>query len=130
VAKKIKVVFELDPQDVKELIEFGSKGPDTISREELKELVKTGTIRASDYLEDDEVEAFFGIFRKLAKAVSKAGKEVVGKVREYTPVVREKVTDVTRDVLTDTVVVETGTEVVQIISSGSVEEPPPDLPKE
>jgi len=128
--KRIQVVFDMDPADVKQLIEFGSKGPEKISRKELEALAEKGVIRASDYLNDDETEVVFGIFGKIAKAVGKVGGKVVGKVKEYTPVIKEKVVTVVNDIVITTSSDEVGNQIVEIVSSAQADEPDLDLPKE
>lgn len=80
-AHKIRVEFEMDPEDVRELIEAGSKGPIRLCDEEFEKLIEEGTIKASDYLDEKEMAfatEFIG-FKALFKVGSKVGRKVVSK---------------------------------------------------
>ncbi|MCL6590191.1 MAG: hypothetical protein K6U80_09585 [Firmicutes bacterium] len=72
-AKKIKVEFEFDLDEVKALIEAGSKGRKTITEKELEELGKKGAIKAKNYLDE-------GQETQVAGAVSKAVQKTVDKM--------------------------------------------------
>lgn len=54
-ARKIRVEFELDPEDVKKLLASGKKKAKRISTEELEKLGKEGVIKASDYLSQQQI---------------------------------------------------------------------------
>jgi hypothetical protein len=72
--KKIKVEIELSPEQVRELIESGVKGPKCITNEELEKLAEGGLVRAADYLDEAQMtigaELFGGWISKLKKKIS------------------------------------------------------------
>ena len=76
--KKIVVEFEFTPEQVRELIEAGGKGPNKISKDEVLELTKKGTIRASDYLTKDQLDLNASLSLSF---VSKIGKKIVSKAQ-------------------------------------------------
>jgi hypothetical protein len=76
--KKIVVEFEFTPEQVQELIEAGGKGPGKISKDEVLELTKKGTIRASDYLTKDQLDLNASLSLSF---VSKIGKKIVSKAQ-------------------------------------------------
>jgi hypothetical protein len=51
---KIRVEFEMSPEDVKRLLSNGKKKSSKISDEELSRLGKEGAIKASDYLDNTQ----------------------------------------------------------------------------
>jgi hypothetical protein len=79
--KKIVVEFEFTPEQVKELIEAGGKGPKTITREEVLALAEKGAVRASDFLTRDQLDlsASFSL-----SFVSKIGKKIISKASNKT----------------------------------------------
>lgn len=69
---KIRVEFEMDPEEVRELIEAGSKAPVSLSDAELKTLIEKGTIKASDYLDEGQMAvAVAALPSWISKAVNK-----------------------------------------------------------
>ena len=75
-ARKILVEFEMNPEDVKKLIQSGKKGPKLLGDAELDKLIKVGAIKASDYLDPTQMEeASRGIgswIRKVGGKIKKA----------------------------------------------------------
>ena len=76
-ARKILVEFEMNPEDVKKLIQSGKKGPKKLLGDtEFDKLIKVGAIKASDYLDPAQMEeASRGIgswIRKVGGKIKKA----------------------------------------------------------
>jgi hypothetical protein len=76
-ARKILVEFEMNPEDVKKLIQSGKKGPKKLLGDaEFDKLIKVGAIKASDYLDPVQMEeASRGIgswIRKVGGKIKKA----------------------------------------------------------
>lgn len=79
--KKIKVVFEVDAETVKTLIQSGAKGKKTITDKEVAELSKKGLINAADYLSaSEQVKAVGAVSKVVGKVVSKASNKTVQRV--------------------------------------------------
>ena len=81
--KKIKVEFELTTDEVKELIQSGTKGPKKITAAQVQKLAKAGKIRAADYLDANQQTMVIGKLVKLAsKAASKASSKLSDKTTQ------------------------------------------------
>lgn len=94
--RKIRVEFEMDPEDVRKLVEGGSRGPERLSDEELEKLIKEDTIKAANFLDEEQMNMntkFLGkIFSKTASKFSnKQTQKVV--VAEATNIFIDKVSD-------------------------------------
>jgi hypothetical protein len=74
--RKIRVEFEMDAEDVTELLASGKKKARTISTLELDKLGKEGVIKASDYLTQEQIDevsvAIPSWIRKTGVKVKKA----------------------------------------------------------
>ena len=69
-SRKILVEFEMDPDDVKKLLASGKKKAKKISAVELEKLGKEGVIKASDYLDEEQIDE---MSVALPAWISKAG---------------------------------------------------------
>jgi hypothetical protein len=75
-ARKIIVEFEMNPEDVKKLIQSGKKGPKKLLGDaEFDKLVKTGAIKASDYLDPAQME-------EASRGIGSWIKKVGGKIKK------------------------------------------------
>jgi hypothetical protein len=74
--EKIRVEFELTPEQAKELLQEGSKTKGVITEEELIRLGSLGTIRAASYLDEDDI-VFLKIPQKVKRVASRASRRVV-----------------------------------------------------
>ena len=79
--KKIKVEFELTTDEVKELIQSGTKGPKKITAAQVQKLAKAGKIRAADYLDANQQTMVIG---KLVKLASMAASRASSKLSDKT----------------------------------------------
>jgi hypothetical protein len=74
--RKIRVEFEMDPEDVKELLASGKKKAQLLSASELNKLGKEGVIKASDYLTQEQIDeisiAIPAWIRKVGTKIKKA----------------------------------------------------------
>jgi hypothetical protein len=74
--RKIRVEFEMDPEDVKELLASGKKKAQMLSASELNKLGKEGVIKASDYLTQEQIDeisiAIPAWIRKVGTKIKKA----------------------------------------------------------
>lgn len=91
-AKKIRVEFEFSPEEVKELVESGTKGPKILSDTELEKLSKKGVIRAADYLDLKQLGKVKKRVAKIPHKYSKAayGPNYTDKIDKVGPKVEQK----------------------------------------
>jgi hypothetical protein len=71
--RKISVQFEMEPQDVKELIASGNKRGMKLSDVEFEKLSREGVIKASDYLDQEQMEV---VAVALPSWIKKAGSKI------------------------------------------------------
>ncbi len=82
-SNKIKVEFELTEDEIKDLIEGGSKGPKKLSVAQIRKLAEKGSIRAADFLDASQQKLVIGKLVKLsAKAASKAKNKLSDKTTQ------------------------------------------------
>jgi hypothetical protein len=74
-SRKIIVEFEMNPEDVKKLIQGGKKRRKALDETELDKLIKVGAIKASDYLDQNQMD-------EASKGISTWIKKVGGKIKK------------------------------------------------
>jgi hypothetical protein len=109
-SRKIRVEFEMDPEDVRELLKTGEKeAVRIISEDDISRMSEAGVIRAADYLSQTQMDE---VSLAMPKFIRKAGSKVKSSISN--PQIQVKVVE----------------KVVDSIVAKSVEEDVEDRPKE
>jgi hypothetical protein len=109
-SRKIRVEFDMDPEDVRELLKTGDKEPvRIISDADLSRMSEVGVIRAADYLSQAQMDE---VSIAMPKFIRKTGSKVKSAISN--PQIQVKVVE----------------KVVDTIVVRSVEEDKEDRPKE
>jgi hypothetical protein len=88
-ARKIRVEFEMNPEDVKALIETGEREPKrVVSDDELAIMGEEGVIKASDYLSEAQIDE---ISLSAPKYIRKTGSKVKSAISN--PSVQQRVVE-------------------------------------
>ena len=74
-SRKILVEFEMNPEDVKKLLQSGKKQRKALDEAELDKLIEVGAIKASEYLDQNQMD-------EASRGISSWIKKVGGKIKK------------------------------------------------